>query len=180
MLRKSIEDYRYLRRQVDCEIANLEAVHRGHLMCRVGCCGCCVNLTVFAVELYSIAGQLAESGVGKIDFNPSAVCGWLENGMCRIYPVRPIICRTHGLPVAISKEDGSAEREVSFCPLNFTQIDPETFPFGPGNSLDLVELNERLSRINADFIEGFRRQDLDIPVRIELTRLSELLAQMKG
>lgn len=179
-LKKAIEAYRHLCRQVDDRIARLEAMHRGHLACRAGCCDCCVNLTVFSVELYAIASQLAESGTKKMQFDPRVSCGWLEDGLCRIYAVRPIICRTHGLPVTVPQQDGSEQKEVSFCPLNFTRIDPEAYLFGPDNTLDLADLNERLCRINADFLDAFQRQGVELPVRIEMARLSELIGQMRG
>lgn len=176
---QSIERYRRFRRQVDERIARLEAMHGEHLACRPGCCGCCVNLSVFAVELYSIAGQLAQAGIGEVAFDLRATCGWLDKGLCRIYAARPIICRTHGLPVAIPDDDCHDHKEVSFCPLNFTGADAERYAFGPDNSLDLADLNEELCRINADFIEAARRDGVELPVRIDLARLVELLVQMK-
>lgn len=179
-LETAIEDYGRLCRQIDDRIACLEAMHRGHLACRTGCCDCCVNLTVFAVELYAIAGQLAESGAGRMDFDPRASCGWLEDGLCRIYPLRPIICRTHGLPVAVPQEDGSARKEVSFCPLNFSRMDSDVYSFGPDNTLDLADLNERLCQINADFLAAFQRQGVELPVRIEMARLWEFIGHMRG
>ncbi len=176
---QSIERYRRFRQQVDVRIARLEAVHGEHLACRPGCCGCCVNLTVFAVELYSIAGQWVEAGIGEVAFDLRATCGWLDEGLCRIYAARPIICRTHGLPVAIPNEADPEHEEVSFCPLNFSRADTERYAFGPDNTLDLADLNEALCRINADFIEAARMDGVELPVRIELARLVELLGPMK-
>jgi uncharacterized protein len=176
---QSIERYRRFRQQVDDRIARLEAIHGQHLACRPGCCGCCVNLTVFAVELYSIAGQLAEAGICELPFDPRAICGWLDKGLCRIYATRPIICRTHGQPVAIPGDDYPVHKEVSFCPLNFTETDAERYPFGPDNTLDLADLNEELCRINADFIEAARKDGVELPVRIELARMVELLGPTK-
>ncbi len=45
----------------------------------------------------------------------------LVDDACAIYPSRPLICRTQGLPLLIEAEDG--EQEVVFCPLNFTAPD---------------------------------------------------------
>jgi uncharacterized protein len=176
---QSIDRYRRFREQVDERIARLEAIHGEHLICRPGCCGCCVNLTVFAVEVYSIAAQLAEAGIGEGTFDRWASCGWLDKGVCRIYAARPIICRTHGLPVAIPDDDCPERKEVSFCPLNFTGADAERYAFGPDNTLDLADLNEQLCRINADFIDAAREDGVELPVRIELARLVELLDSMK-
>lgn len=175
---QSIECYRRFRQRVDMRVARLEAIHGEHLACRPGCCECCVNLMVFAVELYSIAGQLAKSGVRELIFDPRASCGWLDGGLCRIYAARPIICRTHGLPVAIPHEDYPERKEVSFCPLNFAGTDAEGNAFGPDNTLDLADLNDELCRINANFMNVARREGVDLPARIDLYRLGELLGLM--
>jgi Fe-S-cluster containining protein len=46
-------------------------------------------------------------------------CAWLDaSGRCGIYEVRPLVCRTHGLPL-VFEEDGRMLRDV--CPLNFDE-----------------------------------------------------------
>ena len=40
-------------------------------------------------------------------------------GRCGIYPVRPLFCRSHGLPLAVPAEGGGLRGDV--CPLNFDQ-----------------------------------------------------------
>lgn len=45
-------------------------------------------------------------------------CPLLIDNRCSIYESRPLICRTQGLPLLIEADD--EEREVDFCPLNFT------------------------------------------------------------
>ena len=173
-----VDEYLRLRQWVDVRVAQLEAAHRGHLACRAGCCGCCVNLSLFTVEMIAIIGELAQAGIYTVGFDPGASCGWLEGGMCRIYSARPIICRTHGLPVAMPSEEDPQRREVSFCPLNFAGADPVVYVFGPGNTLDLAELNERLCRVNADLLKATRREGLELPVRVELAHLPEWLAKL--
>jgi Fe-S-cluster containining protein len=74
-------------------------------------------------------------------------CPLLIDDCCSIYESRPLICRTQGLPLLIEAEDG--EREVDFCPLNFT---------GAGAIDDLDEdhlvpldaLNLRLALLNLE------------------------------
>jgi len=74
-------------------------------------------------------------------------CPLLVDDHCSIYESRPLICRTQGLPLLMEAEDG--EREVDFCPLNFT---------GAGAIDDLDEdhlvpldaLNLRLALLNLE------------------------------
>jgi uncharacterized protein len=50
-------------------------------------------------------------------------CALLVDGRCSVYEQRPLICRSHGLPVAVADgPDGSLR--VDHCPLNFTQSPP--------------------------------------------------------
>ena len=48
-------------------------------------------------------------------------CAFLdEEGACRIYAARPLVCRTQGLPLSwqIEEEDGAAAELRDICPLN--------------------------------------------------------------
>jgi len=102
--------------------------------------------------------------------DPSAACAFLQNGLCAIYEHRPMICRTHGLPIAFTDHD-DATKNVDFCPKNFTSVPPRQLKFDETNTLDLDDLNFKLYEINADHVEA---QDMN-PVRIPLRRLHEEL-----
>src|SRR5512145_132205 len=94
-----IEDYLSFRSHIDEEIKRLKELHGPDITCRPGCMVCCVNLTVFPVEFFTIQEELGKTNIkhGDLHFDESAPCGFLnEEGLCRIYPFRPIICRTHG------------------------------------------------------------------------------------
>jgi hypothetical protein len=54
--------------------------------------------------------QLQVAGAGER-------CPLLDNDRCSLYTARPIICRTHGLPLLIEEAAGM---RVDRCPLNFT------------------------------------------------------------
>jgi len=145
---------------VDLLIAKLQARYSKHLVCRAGCAGCCHHhLSVFAVEAEEaraaidtlpapIRARVEEQAreVIKLEARGERVaCPLLVDDRCSIYESRPVICRTQGLPLLIEAEDG--EREVDFCPLNFTEA-------GAVDDLDedhlmpLDALNLRLALVN--------------------------------
>lgn len=99
--------------------AKTEPKFHDKLVCKPGCDACCrQDLTVFPVEAERIAQHVAtlEPDVRKrawIRAERGEHCAFLLDGLCAIYPVRPTICRTHGLPVWI-------EGHADCCPLNFT------------------------------------------------------------
>jgi uncharacterized protein len=150
-----IEQYLALRRQTDIRTGELEAMHSGHLACRPGCSQCCVTLTVFPVEFHAILEELRQLvSAFELQLDSDASCALLKRGLCSIYPCRPMICRTHGLPIAFLNSDGATpEMSVSFCPLNFVDADEDELSFGPGNALDIDELNMKLYVINLQFLQ---------------------------
>ena len=99
------------------------AAHLGdRITCRPGCADCCRDdLTVFPIEAERIrraAGALLRTARP----HPPGACAFLDpdGGACRIYPDRPYVCRTQGLPLrwfADDPEHGPVEyRDI--CPLN--------------------------------------------------------------
>ena len=109
--------------------------------------------------------------------------------LCGIYPVRPLVCRTHGLPVAFRDGGGGDDEDddgpppgvsVSFCPKNFTAAGPADLDFGAENTLDLDALNAALTEANLRYLreqpggpcvrrptrvplKQLRQQDLRVP-----------------
>jgi len=169
----SIGQYRQLRQEVDAIAAKLEAVHREQMQCKKGCVHCCVNLTVWPVEFFAILEDLKAAGI-KPGFDPAAGCGFLKNGLCQIYAFRPIICRTHGLPlVYLDDEQDEPVYGVTFCEKNFQ--DADDLAFGPDNTLFMDEINQRLARLQAEFLEAGGQEGADGHGRIALARLVEYL-----
>lgn len=166
-----IERYFKLLHRIDTESNRLTTLHGKALVCRPGCAACCRNLSVFPVEFHAIRQAMARAGVNPdiVAFDASAPCGFLKEGQCGIYPFRPIICRTHGLPI-LFLDDSSGEYtwEVSFCELNFAG--QENIEFTDNMLLDIEETNTNLSRINHDFIisNGKGKEDplLRIPLKV--------------
>jgi uncharacterized protein len=166
----AIAQYRRLRDRIDERVASLLTMHQREINCRPGCHGCCTNLTVFPVEYWSIVREMREDVVKDLPFDPAAPCGFLNEGMCTIYKYRPLICRTHGLPIAFSNDEMQPPQcTVSFCPRNFTQTTEEDFSFGPANTLDVDGMNEELRAINIQYLcesaEERQRAKGRIPLR---------------
>ena len=115
---------------VDRDAARLELIHRDRLRCGRGCADCCVDgITVGVAEATRI--RRAYPDVLRSAPAPAGQCAFLDADLaCRIYDVRPYVCRTQGLPLRWFGGDPVAEyRDI--CPLNddgpsLTTLDPET------------------------------------------------------
>ena len=168
-----LEQYRALRRETDSRAGELESLHCEHLTCKPGCHQCCVNLSVFPVEFHAILEELRQlASAAELQLDPHATCAFLEQGRCRIYECRPLICRTHGLPVAFLNMDGEEpEMSVSFCPLNFVDAEEDELSFGPGNVLDIDDLNMKLYRANLQFLQEHPEMGFGPSDRIDLRDL---------
>ena len=117
MIPQDLSTYRQLVARLDVHSGRVTEAWSASLACREGCFDCCQrDLSVFAVEAASIRAWLADNDLGA--GTSAEGCALLdERGGCRIYPVRPVVCRTHGLPLAVSQDDGTVTGDV--CPLNF-------------------------------------------------------------
>ena len=89
-----------------------------------------------------------------------------ESGACILYDFRPVICRTHGLPVLFEDDDGT--RRVDFCPQNFGDMKKMT----GAHLLDIDHLNQMLAAVNA----AFCKEALDGAFLKERFLVSEALA----
>ena len=174
-MNNSIQQYRQLRDEVDQKAAALETFHVEHMECQKGCCGCCMNLSVWPVEFYSIVEEMKVVRRPKPQLNDGKECSFLdEQGNCQIYPFRPIICRTHGLPLVYWHEETDPPGYgVMFCEKNFQRADE--IDFGPYNTLNMDEVNEKLARLNVTFVEENKDLSLEPTTRIELRSLLDYL-----
>lgn len=153
------DEYRRVRDRADGHSGRLVVLHDRHLACRPGCHDCCTDLSVSGVEYAAILEDLRAAGVTAAALpppEPGAACTFLTGGRCGVYRFRPLICRTHGLPVAFRAGDDDGDDpevpagvSVSFCPKNFTAADPDDLAFGPDNTLDLDALNADLAAADA-------------------------------
>jgi len=153
MAHPALDAYRQLVARIDAFCHAVEERFADQLACRAGCDSCCRHLTLFPVEAAALVEALrslpdAELASLQAIARHSASdgpCPLLAAGLCRLYPARPLICRTHGLPLLVREEQGA---RVDRCPLNFTGCDSL-----PGSSiLDLDALNQPLVAINRMFL----------------------------
>lgn len=106
---------------------------RADIACRKGCASCCVEgLTVLSVEAAAIALHLEETGLSGMPSPPPGGCAFLDaEGACTIYEARPVLCRTHGVPIRLGASDEQGRRptslrvldDASVCELNFRERD---------------------------------------------------------
>jgi Fe-S-cluster containining protein len=169
------EAYQQFRDAVDRMAAELTNVHGKHVTCRPGCHSCCTNLSVFPVEYHAILAAIRQARV-VVSFDPAQPCGFLRDGKCSLYAMRPLICRTHGLPVAFTNDTFEPpETNVSFCPMNFSEADLDDYEFGPRNTLDLDAMNSRLAEINQQYLAELPPSNRP-PQRVPLSQLCRDLA----
>lgn len=151
-----LNNYHLLVQRVDDWLMNIDNEIRQHMKCRPGCSSCCKNFTVYSVEAYSISLYLkrnitdSSATCGKI-LNEQAdkedTCIFLNKDLCTIYPVRPLICRTHGYPVVIKNEK---EARVDCCPENFQKMTLKR-----EHLIDIDHLNTMLFSINTLFVREY-------------------------
>jgi uncharacterized protein len=139
------EELLRLHDEVDRAAEALAERHRARLRCGRGCHACCVDdLTVFEVEAERIRaahGELLRSGRP----HPPGACAFLgDAGECRIYPDRPYVCRTEGLPLRWV-DDAADRRDI--CPLNEAGEPLEAL--APGDCWTLGPVEDRLRRLQA-------------------------------
>ncbi len=151
-----------LRRRVDAHFTAARDRSRDAFSCAADCDQCCHRrFSVFILEAERVREALAalpppvRARVRRQADDPQHAdrCALLVDGQCTVYAQRPLICRTHGLPVA---DDAG---HVSWCPLNYRDHDVPT-----ASVLHLPVLNAPLS-------VAARMQD-GIGARVDLAELA--------
>jgi uncharacterized protein len=164
--------YYKLRKEIDSLCESLEKVHTKHLNCKKGCDLCCMAISVFPVEFYAIQAELDIESLSGLPVPKDEVqCRFLVDHSCTIYDSRPVICRTHGLPLLYMGME-SDEYELSLCELNFTEYDFEDFD--EENTYPMDRINSQLYQINKNFVAGFEGGKYHEQERIPLAKLIEL------
>ncbi|MBU1195594.1 MAG: YkgJ family cysteine cluster protein [Proteobacteria bacterium] len=148
-----LQNYRLLLERLNAHIQKVEAAFSDQIVCKKGCDACCRFLSLFPVEAFSIShaySQLPENIKHQINHrlhHHKDACPLLIDHACALYPVRPIICRTHGFPIYIEKNN---QVSIDFCPENFKQV--ITFP--EHTLLSIERLNETLIAVNQLFLKS--------------------------
>lgn len=156
-------NYRNLIARVDSLVCGIEEQLKESLTCHAGCSSCCLAITIFPVEAAALNAALdclspEESAAIRKQVSENADgerCPLLLNDRCLLYESRPVICRTHGLPITFKENDN---QQFDCCPLN--QLESESLP---GSAvIDLDRLNTLLVAVNSLFLKesGFSSDSL--------------------
>jgi hypothetical protein len=108
-----------LHHQVDEQATELAGRLGPRLVCRRGCHDCCQDdLTVLEIEAALIRQHCGDL-LAEADPAPTGGCAFLDDqGACRIYPWRPYVCRTQGLPLRWFADQENHKSDRDICPLN--------------------------------------------------------------
>jgi Fe-S-cluster containining protein len=175
MAEKIFRNYQALLNKVDKFSSQIIEKYRKHISCGYGCSDCCqqkLNLLPleysFLREGFACLPESMKKGVrnraaqGLGDYTS---CLLLDQGACLLYERRPILCRTHGLPLFIMEED-KARRDC--CPKNFTSYCLELLH--QTDFLHLERLNILLITVNRVFAS---RRGIEAGVRLALNNLPD-------
>jgi hypothetical protein len=163
---ESLQEYQAFIQEVDARCARLVKGYGPYLSCRKGCSECCTDISVLPVEAFSlILGLRSVSGLKSSNQVQENRCSFLDTeGACSVYPLRPLICRTHGLPLlyqileygpdgTLLKPEEGPEWQLFYCDLNFREVPEDQWEevFRIENVLDMEEWNRTLIEVNERF-----------------------------
>jgi Fe-S-cluster containining protein len=184
-----LDRYLELRGHVTRTSGQLFEHYAPHLRCGRGCYYCCDEITVLPIELEAVRLWLRDHGTPAASHQdgPSgsrrsedraaqgtfptletsqARCAFLgREGECTIYGGRPIICRTHGLPLAYRVYEYDRHgRELHpdrpeytdlWCDLNFASLsgDRASGFFDEHGRINMDELNRAIEQLNEEFLD---------------------------
>lgn len=147
-----LDEYRALVDKVDAAVAAAVGRAGDQITCHAGCSSCCVDgLTVLPVEAHAIAAHVAARGLDDVVEGGDG-CVFLDTaGRCAVYAARPLLCRTHGVP--LQTKEPSRHRgalpivdDISVCGLNFTARPPTA-----ADALDADRLLQLLVTVDRRF-----------------------------
>lgn len=147
----ALKNYKDLIKKVDDKFQEIYGRHKDQFQCQKGCYSCCKkDLSVSGVEALQIKNYIAQNKEAlSLDQGKEGFCDFLsEKGECLIYPVRPIICRSHGAPIAFkdSIDDLESKQHRDVCDLNFTDMDIQDL--NPQDIMNIDTVNMLLAVIN--------------------------------
>lgn len=169
---KIINKYLMLREEVDTACISLHKIHSNYTCCKQGCDECCMNFRLLPIEFYSILFSVKEEKNMNLNDINSESCPFMIKHSCSIYQHRPIICRSHGLPILDMDQEGE-NWELSYCPLNFKENDDEYFTHSNCYHQDLF--NSKLYMLNLEFIKALDGIEYERDEMIEIKKFKEFL-----
>ena len=130
----------------DSFFLSVQKRYAGELKCKKGCNACCELHSVCGLEAHAVAACLAKKNALRPQQRKNrSRCALCVNGKCIAYPARPVICRTHGVPLFLDK----GKTVASSCRLNFAGRDLAALP--RAHVLDTAAITENLVRLNMAF-----------------------------
>lgn len=162
-----LENYRQLTARVDALCNSITAALGGQITCSAGCSSCCTSIKVFPVEasalrvaLKSLPDRQAEEIIRHVSEHAEGErCPLLLHHRCLLYESRPIICRTHGLPI-IYTIDGQHYSDC--CPHNLTEVES----LSGSSVIDLDKLNTLLVAVNSIYLSQSESAETDLRLSI--------------
>lgn len=107
--------------KIDGFFARVETRHGDDMQCQTGCSDCChARLTVTTVEADAIRAHVAGKPI-VLGTDPDRCVALDAAGRCQIYDARPVVCRSHGVPIRM--REGSLP-VIRNCFRNFTHTEP--------------------------------------------------------
>lgn len=165
--------------RIEAFFAAAHAREGAAITCHAGCDSCCRRrFTVTGIEAAVLREGLAALPEARraelarrAAQSDSDVCPALDpDGRCAVYAHRPVICRTHGLPIRFTEERaGRSLPMIDACPKNFTGQDLDAVR--PASVLDQTTLSTILGALDAADAAEMGRP------RGERVAIAELLAR---
>ena len=173
--KKLFTEYNNLKNEIDIHSNKLEKEHTKQMQCKKGCDMCCMDYSILPVEFHSILNDLKETKLipETLAEAKDNECIFLINHVCTIYNQRPIICRTHGLPLLFMNENN--EWELSACDLNFTDFNFEEFTLD--NTFTQDKYNSKLFMLNKKFISEVKDKEYD---EFDLIPLKNIIEEIRS
>ncbi|MDP2340057.1 MAG: YkgJ family cysteine cluster protein [Deltaproteobacteria bacterium] len=127
--RTDLGEYDAVVAKVEAAITKASSSSSDQLVCRSGCDSCCTaGLSVLPVEAASLRRFVDDNGAPQFVAKGAGWCTFLDvDGRCAVYSARPLLCRTHGLPMTTTEKRGSLRvltDDVTVCALNFNTRAP--------------------------------------------------------
>ncbi len=184
--------YFLLREAVEEVTTDLFSSYRSEVKCAKGCSECCDDISVLPIEWYLLREWFQENRAAldriiRPRFYGENRCPFLHKAdeSCSIYPIRPIICRVHGLPIRYTVEEYDingqrvfhvpAEHSFAWCENNFIDYKvKEAAEILPSDGyIDMEVWNHSLRRLNSEFLAVV--PDKELPKNVGWLTISSLV-----
>lgn len=147
--------------EVEREFDAIRRRNAGCMECREGCSDCCrCRLSVTRLEeaiLRKGLARLPEPVRRELEKRATAenqeMCPALDaNGACQVYECRPLICRSHGVPLRYRSPVPLVQpTRIDVCEKNFVDIATESLP--AEDVIDQTTLTAELAALDAEFCD---------------------------